>query len=58
MNNDTRLLIIGIGLFIIVVATASLGGCHEVNETDRTAIKAGLVQKQAYGRCGFYWSKP
>jgi hypothetical protein len=43
---------------IVCVLAAAIGGCHITENTQRQAIKAGLVQKQSMGTAGVYWAKP
>lgn len=45
-------------VLFICATTISLGGCHMMEETQRQAIKSGLVQKQQQAPGVVVWTKP
>lgn len=51
--------ITSIGLCVVALAlgiTLLISGC--IRDVDKAAIEAGLVQKQATGQNGTFWTKP
>lgn len=56
--DDNSSIVTTVSTFVVVVVLAILAGCHMTEETNRQAIKAGLVQKQQLTPGQPVWSKP
>lgn len=52
MDNKTTIVLLA---GMLLASACIMHGCHQYEETQRTAIKAGLEQKQQLGT-GYFWS--
>lgn len=57
MDENTSIAI-SISSIAVVIASISMFGCYQYEETKRTAMESGLEQRQASGRDGWYWAAP
>lgn len=56
--DGTKAIVLGVAAFFTAIATISIGGCHEMQSTERAAIHAGLVQKTQPAVNATVWTKP
>ena len=58
MDSESKATTIIVVSVLILSTIAALGGCHEVEKTNRAAIEKGLVQKTLPGSSTAAWSTP